>query len=158
MPTCLMSKLEIKIPPVLVTAVFALLMWLVSILLPGITIPVSLRVGGLIALITVGALFSISGVVSFRKAKTSVNPLTPDACSSLVSSGIYKKTRNPMYVGFLFFLVGWGLFLSNLFSLALCASFFLYMNRFQIQPEEEILKSLFGEDFLTYKSQVRRWL
>jgi protein-S-isoprenylcysteine O-methyltransferase Ste14 len=153
-----MSKLEIKIPPVLVTAVFALLMWLVSILLPGITIPVSLRVGGLIALITVGALFSISGVVSFRKAKTSVNPLTPDACSSLVSSGIYKKTRNPMYVGFLFFLIGWGLFLSNLFSLALCASFFLYMNRFQIQPEEEILKSLFGEDFLTYKSQVRRWL
>lgn len=153
-----MSKLEIKIPPALVTTVFALLMWLVSILLPGITIPVSLRVGGLIALITVGALFSISGVVSFRKAKTSVNPLTPDACSSLVSSGIYRKTRNPMYVGFLFFLIGWGLFLSNLFSLALCAGFFLYMNRFQIQPEEEILKSLFGEDFLTYKSQVRRWL
>ena len=153
-----MSKLEIKIPPALVTTVFALLMWLVSILLPGITIPVSLRVGGLIALITVGALFSISGVVSFRKAKTSVNPLTPDACSSLVSSGIYRKTRNPMYVGFLFFLIGWGLFLSNLFSLALCAGFFLYMNRFQIQPEEKILKSLFGEDFLTYKSQVRRWL
>jgi len=153
-----MSKLELKIPPVLVTVVFALLMWLVSKLLPGITTPIMLRVGGVIALIIVGAFFSISGVVSFRTAKTSVNPLTPDACSSLVSSGIYKKTRNPMYVGFLFFLIGWGLYLSNLFSLALCAGFFLYMNRFQIQTEEETLKSLFGEDFLTYKSQVRRWL
>ena len=153
-----MSKLELKIPPVLVTVIFALLMWLVSILLPGITTPIMLRVGGIIALITFGAFFSIFGVVSFRKAKTSVNPLTPDACSSLVSSGIYKKTRNPMYVGFLFFLIGWGLFLSNLFSLAMCAGFFLYMNRFQIQAEEETLKSLFGEEFVTYKSQVRRWL
>jgi len=153
-----MSKLELKIPPVLVTVVFALLMWLVSKLLPGITTPIMLRVGGLIALVTVGAFFSISGVVSFRTAKTSVNPLAPDACSSLVSSGIYKKTRNPMYVGFLFFLIAWGLFLSNLFSLVLCTGFFLYMNRFQIQTEEETLKSLFGEDFLTYKSKVRRWL
>jgi len=158
LPTCLMSKLELKIPPVLVTVVFALLMWLVSKLLPGITTPIMLRVGGLIALVTVGAFFSISGVVSFRTAKTSVNPLAPDACSSLVSSGIYKKTRNPMYVGFLFFLIAWGLFLSNLFSLVLCTGFFLYMNRFQIQTEEETLKSLFGEDFLTYKSKVRRWL
>ncbi len=153
-----MSKLELKIPPVLVTVVFALLMWLLSILLPGLSTPDMFRLGGFIALATVGALFSISGVVSFRKAKTSVNPLTPDACSFLVSSGIYKKTRNPMYVGFLFFLIGWGLFLSNLFSLALCAGFFLYMNRFQIQAEEEILKSLFGQDFLTYESRVRRWL
>ena len=158
MPTCLMSKLELKIPPVLVTVVFALLMWLVSILLPGITTPIVLRIGGLIALITVGALFSVSGVVSFRKAKTSVNPITPDACSSLVISGIYTKTRNPMYVGFLFFLMGWGLFLSNLFSLTFCVGFILYMSRFQIQAEEKVLKSLFGEDFLTYKNQVRRWL
>jgi len=97
-------------------------------------------------------------VVSFRKAKTSVNPITPDACSSLVVSGIYKKTRNPMYVGFLFFLIGWGLFLSNLFSLVLPAGFFLYMNRFQIQAEEQALESFFGAEYMAYKNRVRRWL
>lgn len=158
MPKCLMSKLELKIPPVLVTVVFAMLMWLVSLLLPGIFTPNMARVGGLTALITVGALFSISGVVSFRKASTSVNPITPDACSSLVTSGIYKKTRNPMYVGFLFFLVGWGLFLSNIYSLALSAGFILYMNRFQIDPEERALESFFGAEYRTYKNRVCKWL
>ena len=153
-----MSKLELKIPPVLVTTVFAMLMWLISMLLPGITIPNMFRIGGLITLIAVGALFSIFGVVSFRKANTSVNPITPDACSSLVTSGIYTKTRNPMYVGFLFFLVGWGLFLSNIYSLVLPAGFFLYMNRFQIDPEEQALESFFGADYRAYKHRVRRWL
>ena len=153
-----MSKLELKIPPVLVTIVFAILMWLISMLLPGITTPNMFRIGGLITFITVGALFSISGVVSFRKANTSVNPITPDACSSLVTSGIYTKTRNPMYVGFLFFLVGWGLFLSNIYSLVLPAGFFLYMNRFQINPEEQALESFFGADYRAYKHRVRRWL
>ena len=153
-----MSKLELKVPPVLVTVIFAVLMWLASKLSPGIITPNWLKLGVSAALTAMGVFFSVSGVVSFRNAKTSVNPLTPAECSSLVTSGVYKKTRNPMYVGFLFFLLGWGLFLSSLFSLVLCAGFVLYMNRFQIQAEEQVLTSLFGEEFLTYKSQVRRWL
>jgi len=63
-----------------------------------------------------------------------------------------------MYVGFLFFLMGWGLFLSNVYSLVLCIGFVLYMNRFQIQAEEAILESLFGAEYLRYKDRVRRWL
>ncbi len=63
-----------------------------------------------------------------------------------------------MYVGLLFILIGWGLFLSNLYSLALPAGFVLYMNRFQIRPEEKALEAIFGEEFLAYKIRVRRWL
>jgi len=148
----------LKIPPVLVTVVFAMLMWAGSSLLPGVCTSDLFRFGASVSLITIGTCFSLSGVVSFRKARTSVNPITPDACSSLVVSGIYKKSRNPMYVGFLFFLMGWGLFLSNVYSLVLCIGFVLYMNRFQIQAEEAILESLFGAEYLRYKDRVRRWL
>lgn len=153
-----MSKFQLKIPPVLVTILFAIMMWLVAKLLPGINSPNLFRLDIFAVFIIAGAIFSISGVVSFSIAKTSVNPITPAACSSLVTSGMYKKTRNPMYVGFLFFLVGWSLFLSNPYSLTLCAGFILYMNRFQIAAEEKVLESLFGAEFLTYKNQVRRWL
>lgn len=140
------------------TVIFAMLMWLISLLLPGIVTPDLFRIGAFTALVTVGALFSIAGVVSFRKAKTTVNPITPDACSNLVTSGIYKHTRNPMYLGFLFFLIGWGLYLSNLFSLVLAAGFIFYMTRFQIQPEEQALLSCFGAEYRAYKNRVRRWL
>jgi protein-S-isoprenylcysteine O-methyltransferase Ste14 len=96
--------------------------------------------------------------VSFRKAKTSVNPTKTNLTSTLVTDGIYKNTRNPMYVGFLFFLIGWGFILYNIYSMTLCIGFVLYMNRFQIQPEEKALMSIFGEEFVDYKRRVRRWL
>lgn len=105
-----------------------------------------------------GAFISVSAVVSFRKARTTVNPTAPEECSSLVISGVYKMTRNPMYLGLLIFLLAWGLFLSNLYSLVLSAGFVLYMNRLQIQPEERALEACFGAEFLAYKNRVRRWL
>jgi protein-S-isoprenylcysteine O-methyltransferase Ste14 len=152
------STLELKIPPVLLVVVFAVLMWMVSLALPEIHVPSTFRVVVFAALTVIGAFFSISGVMSFKKAKTTVNPTTPKASSSLVTSGIYKHTRNPMYVGFLFFLIGWGVFLSNVYALALTVGFILYMNRFQIQPEERALESIFGTEILAYKKRVRRWL
>jgi protein-S-isoprenylcysteine O-methyltransferase Ste14 len=133
-------------------------MWLISLFLPGYNSPVSFRIIASVTLVAIGAFYSITGVISFRKAKTSVNPLRPDITSKLVKDGIYKYTRNPMYMGFLFFLVGWGFILSNIYSMALCIGFILYMNRFQIQPEEKALMTIFGEDFINYKNRVRRWL
>jgi protein-S-isoprenylcysteine O-methyltransferase Ste14 len=133
-------------------------MWLVTLFLPGLATPKPFRFLSFAALASVGAYVAISGVVSFRRARTTVNPLTPDEATSLVTSGIYQRTRNPMYAGLLLLLVGWGLLLSNLFSLALSAGFVLYMNRFQIQREERALESAFGSGFLIYKSRVRRWM
>jgi protein-S-isoprenylcysteine O-methyltransferase Ste14 len=76
----------------------------------------------------------------------------------LVISGIYSLTRNPMYLGFLLVLVGWATVLSNIFAYLLLPAFIFYMNSFQIGPEERMLTSLFGQEFVTYQSRVRRWL
>jgi len=152
------SSLELKIPPVLVTVFFGLSMWLVTLLLPPTMLSGPYRLAASIVLLAAGAFFSLSGVLSFKRAGTTVNPITPGASAVLVTSGIYKKTRNPMYVGFLFFLLAWGLFLSNGFALLLSLFSILYMNRFQVRPEEKVLALLFGEAFLAYQNSVRRWL
>ncbi|HEV8366930.1 MAG TPA: isoprenylcysteine carboxylmethyltransferase family protein, partial [Pyrinomonadaceae bacterium] len=75
-----------------------------------------------------------------------------------VSTGVYRFTRNPMYLGLLLTLLGWAAFLSNPASLLFVPIFVLYINRFQIKPEEQVLSSLFGAEYMAYKSRVRRWL
>jgi protein-S-isoprenylcysteine O-methyltransferase Ste14 len=99
-----------------------------------------------------------TGIVSFRRAKTTVNPMKPSSSSSLVISGIYKYTRNPMYLGFVLVLLGWAAFLSNLAALALVPAFVLYLNYFQIMPEEHVLASLFPDAYPAYRARVRRWI
>jgi len=103
------------------------------------------------------------GDLSFRGClvqmrETTVNPMRPDSTSSLVVSGIYKYTRNPMYLGFLLVLVGWAIFLSNLAAFALLPAFVVYMNHFQIGPEERALGSLFAQEYQAYHARVRRWI
>jgi protein-S-isoprenylcysteine O-methyltransferase Ste14 len=105
-----------------------------------------------------GAVIGGLGFASFIRAKTTVNPMKPDSSSSLVVSGIYQFTRNPMYLGFLLGLFGWAIFLSNALAFFLLPAFIAYMNRFQIEPEEKALARLFGEQFVAYRSRVRRWL
>ena len=150
--------LELKIPPVPLVVIFILVMWLISAWTPGIQISSQTRFIAIAASIGIGVLYAFSGVLSFNTAKTTVNPLTPDKSSSLVTSGIYRYTRNPMYVGFSFLLLGFGVYLSNLYSLASTVVFVMYMNKFQIRPEERALEETFGAAFITYKNQVRRWL
>ena len=102
--------------------------------------------------------FLIAGVVSFRKAKTTVNPLKPEEATSLVNSGIFRFTRNPMYVGFALVLLAWAIYLSSPLSLVGVLGFILYIDRLQIEPEERALNELFGSEFESYRSNVRRWL
>jgi protein-S-isoprenylcysteine O-methyltransferase Ste14 len=153
-----MTTLELKIPPVAVALLIALAMWCARLLTPGIEIPFIVRIFTGAFLAMAGAGISIAGVVSFRRAQTTVNPTKPNSTSALVTSGIYAVTRNPMYLGFLLMLCGWASFLSNALSVTGIAAFILYMNRFQIAPEEAALSALFGADFSAYKTRVRRWL
>ena len=81
-----------------------------------------------------------------------------NSTSSLVVSGIYKYTRNPMYLGFVLVLLGWAAFLSNLAAFVLLPAFVLYISRFQIRPEERVLASLFPDEYPAYRDQVRRWV
>ena len=116
----------------------------------------SLSVATGIAALGVG--IAVAGVVSFRRAKTTVNPLNPETASALVTSGIYRRTRNPMYLGALVALLGWAVFLANALAFILTPLFVIYMNRFQIGPEEKTLTALFGPQFSEYCSKVQRWL
>ena len=108
--------------------------------------------------LVIGLFFSVSGVVSFRRAKTTVNPLQPESATSLVTSGIYQHTRNPIYAGFVMYLFAWAAYLNSIWSLWLIALFMIYLHRFQILPEEKALESIFGQEFINYRSQARTWL
>ena len=153
-----MKFLELKIPPVLIFFFTAVLMWSMTLVSNELGIDKNIRfiIGAVSSLI--GGFIAISGIIGFRKAKTTVNPTKPNKASSLVCSGIYRYTRNPMYTGLLFVLIAWGCFWDNLLSLLLVLVFPLYMTQFQIKPEERVLESLFRKDYDHYKEQVRRWL
>ncbi len=153
-----MRSLELKIPPPAVALVIAVLMWLLSLAAPALDFTIPARILIAIILAATGVAAAIAGVTTFARAKTTVNPTTPEASSSLVSWGIYKVTRNPMYLGLLFVLTGWAIFLSNPFPFPLLPVYMLYINRFQIAPEERALASLFGREFAAYQSRVRRWI
>lgn len=152
------SKLALKVPPVVVVIAFAIFMWLVAHWFPQMHISISYKWVVFLAFVALGGLFSVLGVISFRRAKTTVNPTTPNAASSLVTTGVYKYTRNPMYVGLWLVLFGGGLYLENVLSLLSSLLFIWYMNQFQIKPEERVLATIFGADFVSYKKKVRRWL
>jgi protein-S-isoprenylcysteine O-methyltransferase Ste14 len=152
-----LSRLELKIPPLALVLVMAGLMWLVAKYLPVAPIHRGVAWLGTASLAIAGVACIVSGGLQFRTARTTVNPTTPAAASALVTSGIYRHTRNPMYVGMTLILLAWSVWLSSLYSLIVPVAFVLYMNRFQIRPEEEALQDRFGEEFLAYKRGVRRW-
>ncbi len=153
-----MHALELKIPPVALAILFAIAMWGATMLTPSIELPLLAKMMSAAALVLAGTGISLAGVLSFRRAKTTVNPTRPNAVSALVSSGIYSLTRNPMYLGFLLILLGWAAFLANVLAFFGPVAFVLYMNRFQIIPEERALVAMFGTEFVAYQSKVRRWL
>ena len=153
-----MRALEHRIPPPAVAALIAAAMWGVSALQPSLPLTPTVRQFAALALAVTGAGFDLLGVVAFVRAKTTVNPLRPTKASALVTGGVYRVTRNPMYVGLALVLLAWAVYLSSLWPFLGPALFVLYMNRFQIAPEERVLESLFGDEYARYAARVRRWL
>lgn len=153
-----MGTLENRIPPPLVTALIAVLMGLAARQLPGIELTLTWRLGLSLPVFLLGLAVCLAGVVAFHRARTTVNPLRPERASALVDGGIYQHTRNPMYLGFATVLVAWSLALASPLTLLGVVAFVLYMNRFQIAPEERALSTLFGDEFARYQTRVRRWV
>jgi protein-S-isoprenylcysteine O-methyltransferase Ste14 len=153
-----MRALELRIPPPVVALLVAVAMWGISLATPPAAIPALIRVVVAISIGLAGAGIAISGALAFRRAKTTVSPLKPETTSSLVTSGVYRLTRNPMYVGLALALLAWAVFLSSPLALFGPLVFILYMTRFQIVPEERALSSMFGTAYSTYQAKVRRWL
>lgn len=153
-----MRTLELKIPPPIVLLLVAGAMWWVASHAPHFELPTPIRVGLAVVLGLVGMVFSSSGARAFRRAKTTINPMKPAESSTLVCTGIYRVTRNPMYVGLTCLLLGWAVFLTSPWTLLGPLGFALYITRFQIVPEERVLAAKFGADYAAYQSKVRRWL
>jgi len=153
-----MRVLETKIPPPLVALITGLSMWLSNDYIGSVSVPEDYRVMLAVAVALLGVSCDLGGLISFRIGKTTVNPLRPETSSKLIITGIYKITRNPMYLGMAIILTGWAVYLSNLILLVWVVVFIAYITRFQIQPEERALDKLFGEEFASYKQSVRRWL
>ncbi len=153
-----MKFLELKVPPV---ALFILVIvasyFCAQQLSPAaIVLPYKLFVLGVG--ITLSGAIGLAGVWEFRKQKTTVNPIKVETASSVVDSGIFGYTRNPMYLGLFILLFCVGYYFQNIFSILLSFVFVIYMNQFQIKPEERALEQLFGAEYVDYKQKVRRWV
>jgi protein-S-isoprenylcysteine O-methyltransferase Ste14 len=150
--------LELKIPPPVVALLVAGIMWGVSRLSPLTEVPAILRhaVAGTLAAIGIGLV--VAGMLTFRFANTTIHPVKPEKTSALVSTGVYRVSRNPMYLGLLLFLCAWAVWRSAPWGLLGPVAFALYIYRFQIVPEERVLSGKFGTDYEQYTARVRRWV
>jgi protein-S-isoprenylcysteine O-methyltransferase Ste14 len=105
-----------------------------------------------------GILAAFADIWEFRKAKTTIDPTKPKKTSYLVSGGIYRITRNPMYLGMQLIIIAAIFKFGNLYSFISLPAFIFYITQFQIKPEERIIERIFGEEYILYKKKVRRWL
>ncbi|MBO6584971.1 MAG: isoprenylcysteine carboxylmethyltransferase family protein [Gracilimonas sp.] len=153
-----MNGLKLKIPPALLFLLCVVLMWLTDrwLTLEPLVLKTPEWVYGL--LISSGGLVVLLGVIEFSKKSTTVNPHKPQDTSAFVKSGIYRLTRNPMYLGMVLILCAAVFKLGNLLTVLFIPCFIWYMNEFQIKSEEEVMEQKFGDEFLDYKKKVRRWV
>lgn len=147
-----------KVPPPLWMILTGALMWLVDERVQSLHFSVPYLVEARTFVTLIGAAFVVIAIVQFAKLKTTVNPLEPHKSTSLSTNGVYRITRNPMYLGLALMLVGWGLHLGNPLNLICIAGFVILMTQWQIKPEEAALRDLFGEEYKVYCRKVRRWI
>jgi protein-S-isoprenylcysteine O-methyltransferase Ste14 len=133
-------------------------MWLVARISPSLAVNLPGRLVAALALAAAGAAVALAGVAEFRRVRTTVNPLRPEKASALVTSGVFRWTRNPMYLGLALALLGWAAFLAHPLGVLGVPAFVVWMSRWQIPSEERALEALFGEECARYRTRVRRWL
>ncbi|MDB6056807.1 MAG: putative protein-S-isoprenylcysteine methyltransferase-like protein [Verrucomicrobiales bacterium] len=153
-----MKWLEHKIPPPIVTALFGAAMWGVAQISPRVDLATGIRTPIACLFFVMGVTVSGSALIAFRRARTTVNPNRPEKASSLVDFGVYRFTRNPMYLSLTSLLIGWTVLLAAPVALLGPILFVLFTTRFQIIPEERVLAAKFGNEFGDYRSRVRRWI
>ena len=151
-------QLDLKVPPDVVALVVAALMWLIAAVTPSLAVPSAHLVPAAVALLVVGLTLIVAARVGFARVGTTFSPVAPGRSECLVTTGVYRLTRNPMYLGTLIALLAFAVALSNAFAAVASALYAVYMNRFQIAPEERVLRERFGLAYEEYASRVRRWV
>lgn len=152
-----MKALELKVPPLVQVLLIAGLMGVAASLSRDFLLPLAIRWWGALFFTLPGVVLIIAGICHFRRHGTTINPLQPETVSALVTGGVYRLSRNPMYAGFLLCLCGWACYLGNRYAFLGPILFVLYMNYFQILPEERALEQRFGQEYDAYRRKVRRW-
>jgi protein-S-isoprenylcysteine O-methyltransferase Ste14 len=156
-----MHKLENLIPPPAVLLITLLVMFVISrfdhvrfLRADAFGLNTLLAIG----LVVLGIGLAVLGIKQFRQAQTTVNPLRPDTATKLVTSGVFKLTRNPMYLGMVMLALSAVVFYGSAWCLLVVAAFIAFISRFQIAPEERAMQALFGNQFAAYKASTRRWI
>jgi protein-S-isoprenylcysteine O-methyltransferase Ste14 len=153
-----LKSLETKIPPPVVLLIVGFAMWQGASFGPGFVLNEIVSWMLIAFFLITGLLIAVLGVIEIVKVNTTINPMRPEKTSSLATQGIYRLTRNPIYLGDAFLLIAWAIYLSSFFMFFGVFVFVLYINRFQIIPEERALKKLFALEYEIYQTKVRRWL
>ena len=133
-----------------------LIIFLSKSIFPSFVFSYKLQLGIFVS--TIGFLLLIVSIKSFIDSKTTINPLNLKKSTYLVTSGVFRFSRNPMYLGMLLFLLGTAIILNIIGGLIISILFIFYMNFFQIIPEEKALQNLFGKNYRNYRKTVRRWI
>lgn len=146
------------IPPPVIAAIIGALMWAANRSLPWGRIAFDFREPAALVLLAIGLLLMLIAAGQFIAAKTTINPLRPARASTLITTGVFAISRNPIYLADLLILAALAIWFGNVFNAALLALFVWTINRYQIAPEEQALTQLFGEAYAAYRARVRRWL
>ena len=150
--------MRLLVPPPVQGLIVLGLMWGAARIAPGLSVDFAGQTVLAAIFAVAGGVIEIISLATFFRAKTTVNPLKPENANTLVVSGLYKISRNPMYLGLLLFLVGGAIWFGNLVALAGPVLYFIYITWSQIKPEERILREKFGAEYDAYCAQVRRWI
>ena len=153
-----MKSLELLIPPVVLFAIIAAVMWGIAQITPMLNITWLIRFGLALPIFAIALLIVLMSLIAFRKAKTTVTPLHPESASSLIQKGIFAYSRNPIYLALLLCLLGFVFLLASPFAMLGLVLVYVYITQFQIKPEERALQHCFGLEYHEYMKRVRRWL
>ncbi len=153
-----MTWLEHKIPPPVIAAIIAAAMWAISLVSPRVALNGSLQWLSVGVLIASGFAIMFAAVSAFGRASTTINPVDIDKASALVTGGVFALTRNPMYLGVVMILLAIAVYLSAPLTILGPVAFAAFITRFQIIPEERVLRAKFGEAYARYTATTRRWI
>ena len=148
--------MKTKIPPPLIGLTFILINYLSTFLFES----VSFQYQDIISLLILssGFLIIVTAARLFSRYKTIISPITPEKSTSLVTEGVFSFSRNPMYLGMLIIITSSSIFFATWVGLLLIILFIVIINFFQIEPEEKMMRKLFGEEYEAYTTKVRRWI
>ena len=152
------NALEHRIPPPLVVVIIGGVMWLISRVTPQVILPDGLRLEIVAGLVGFALAMGGAGIRAFARARTTIDPVNLESASALVTTGIFRLSRNPMYVGFAALLTAWAIWLKAPWASTGVLAFVAFTWRFQILPEEQAMSTKFGSPYDDYRNRVRRWL